>query len=81
MRANRQIATRVKDMLANDKVSYQQGFYTAFCGDVRRVLDDYFELEGKPNVKIELQDMGDFQLTICAKAVRVKQFETTQNFL
>ncbi len=81
MRKDRQISSRLKEMLSHDKLSYQQGFYTAFCADISHVLYDYFEIEGKPNVKIELQDDGSFEVSICAKAVRIKQFETTQRFL
>ncbi len=78
---DRQISARLKDMLTKDKMQVQEGFYTAFCGDAKRVLDDYFELLDKPNVKIELQDDGNYKLSIDATAIKIKSFQTTRNFV
>ncbi len=77
MRADRQIAKRMREMLTHDKVGVKDGFYSLLKGDVNRLLKDYFDLQGEARVEIEQGDSGSYVVCISADATRIKQFETT----
>lgn len=51
MKASKQIASRMRDMLTQDKVGVKQGFSTALENDVNNVLRDYFALDGRAKSK------------------------------
>lgn len=77
MKASREIATRMRQMLTQDKVGIKQGFSTALENDVNNVLRDYFALDGRAKIKVEQNEKGEYIIAIEAVATRVKQFETT----
>ena len=77
MKAPREIATRMRQMLTQDKVGIKQGFSTALENDVNNVLRDYFALDGRAKIKVEQSEKGEYKIAIEAVATRIKQFETT----
>ena len=77
MRASREIADRMKAILARDKMGIHAGFMSALNGDVSRVFSDYFDLAEPPVVGVKPDDDGNYEITVAATAVRVKRFETT----
>lgn len=77
MKASREIATRMRQMLTQDKVGIKQGFSTALENDVNNVLRDYFALDGRAKIKVEQSEKGEYRIAIEAVATRIKQFETT----
>lgn len=77
MRADRQIAKRMREMLTHDKVGVKDGFYSLLKGDINRVLRDYFDLQDDAKIDIEQGDGGNYILSISANASRIKQFDTT----
>lgn len=77
MKASKQIASRMRDMLTQDKVGVKQGFSTALENDVNNMLRDYFALDGRAKIKVEQSEKGEYKIAIEAVATRVKQFQTT----
>lgn len=77
MRASRDIANRMRDMLTQDKVGIKEGFSTALENDIEGMLSNYFQLENQPKIHIVQQDDGLYGISIDATASRIKQFEST----
>lgn len=77
MRPSGEMTERVKSMLTRDKMGVKDGFLFALKGDVERLLLDYFELDGKPEVKVALGDDGKYDISVTAAAVRIKHFDST----
>lgn len=77
MKASKQIASRMRDMLTRDKVGIKEGFSTALENDLNNVLGDYFSLDGRAKIDVAQNERGVYKITIEAKATRVKQFQTT----
>ncbi len=77
MKAERDIAKRMREMLTQDKLGIKEGFSSALMNDVNKLLGDYFELDAPVEVEVELKENGKYALNITAVADRVKQFETT----
>lgn len=77
MRADRQIAKRMREMLTHDKVGVKDGFYSLLKGDINRLLGDYFDLIGEAKVDIEQGEGGNYVVSISVDAGRIKQFDTT----
>ncbi len=77
MRANKEIANRMRQMLTNDKIGIKEGFSTALENDVNNVLRDYFALDKVAKVKVEQDENGRYKITVEATATKVKQFQTT----
>ena len=77
MKASKQIASRMRDMLTRDKVGIKEGFSTALENDLNNVLGDYFSLDGRAKIDVAQNERGVYKITIEANATRVKQFLTT----
>ncbi len=77
MKASKQIASRMRDMLTRDKVGIKEGFSTALENDLNNVLGDYFSLDGRAKIDVAQNEGGVYKITIEANATRVKQFQTT----
>ncbi len=77
MKASKEIANRMREMLTWDKVGMKEGFSTALENDINNVLGDYFALEGRAKVKVTQNEKGLYQISIEGVATRIKQFETT----
>ena len=77
MKASKQIASRMRDMLTRDRVGIKEGFSTALENDLNNVLGDYFSLDGRAKIDVEQNERGVYKITIEANATRVKQFQTT----
>lgn len=77
MKASKQIASRMRDMLTRDKVGIKEGFSTALENDLNNVLGDYFSLDGRAKIDVAQNERGVYKITIEASATRVKQFQTT----
>lgn len=77
MRADRQIAKRMREMLTQDKVGVKDGFATLLANDVNRLLKDYFDLKEDVKVNISQMENGMYGIEIEGIAARIKQFDTT----
>lgn len=77
MRADRQIAKRMREMLTQDKVGVKDGFATLLANDVNRLLKDYFDLKEDVKVNISQMENGMYGIEIDGIAARIKQFDTT----
>ncbi len=77
MKAERDIAKRMREMLTQDKLGIKEGFSSALMNDLNKLLNDYFELDAPVEVEVELKENGKYAVNISAVADRVKQFETT----
>ena len=77
MKASKQIASRMRDMLTRDKVGIKEGFSTALENDLNNVLGDYFSLDGRAKIDVAQNERGVYKIKIEANATRVKQFQTT----
>lgn len=77
MRADRQIAKRMREMLTQDKVGVKDGFATLLANDINRILKDYFDLKDDAAVNISQKENGLYGIEIDAVATRIKQFDTT----
>lgn len=73
------MAERLKAMLTKDKMGVHAGFMSALTGDLSRVLGDYFDIAAPPSVAVSLDDDGTYDITVSAKATRIKRFDTTQD--
>ncbi len=76
MRASKQIAERMKNMLVRDKMGVGEGFTAALKGDVEKLLDDYFTVE-RADATVELNDDGKYEIRIVAIATAIKSFSST----
>lgn len=77
MRRDREIASRMREMLTRDKVGVKEGFSTALSGDLNRLLGDYFELQEPVDIDIAFCENGEYKISVSACATRIKQFDTT----
>lgn len=77
MKASREIAERMREMLQRDKMGIKEGFVTALNGDLNRTLNDYFDLNDKCKLTIDSDDNGGYTLSLTATANRIKSFEST----
>jgi len=77
LKAERDIAKRMREMLTQDKLGIKEGFSSALMNDLNKLLNDYFELDAPVEVEVELKENGKYAVNISAVADRVKQFETT----
>lgn len=77
MRASKDMASRMRQMLTQDRVGIREGFFVALNSDVKCMLSSYFQLEGSPSISIEQRDDGLYSVAIEASASRIKQFEST----
>lgn len=76
MRPAREMAERMKNMLVRDKMGVGEGFSTALKGDIRNLLQDYFDLK-EVEMKVELGDDGLYNIRIYGTATAVKSFSST----
>ncbi len=79
MRVDRSIASRMRQMLTHDCVGVKDGFMHALAGDVRNLLRDYFDTDGEASITINQREDGEYDVRIEAKAIRIKQFDTTMD--
>ena len=74
MKVKDQVALRLRDMLAKDKL--KTGFVTAFKSDVTHLVKDYFDIDAI-DFDFKETDNGKYEIVVVAKVSRIKQFETT----
>lgn len=79
MRADREIAQRMRDMLTFDKVNVKEGFLAALNGDLTKLFADYFVPSGEVCVEIAQRQNGAYEVTVTLEASRIKQFDTTKD--
>lgn len=79
MKASKEIANRMRDMLTWDKVGIKEGFSTALANDVNNLLCDYFSLDGNAKISVVQTENGTYSVSIEARATRIKKFETTMD--
>ena len=79
MKASKEIANRMREMLTWDKVGIKEGFATALSNDVNNLLCDYFSLDGDAKISVAQAENGTYKIEIEAFATRIKKFETTMD--
>ena len=77
MKLKDRVQARMRDMLTKDKLGYADGFMTAFKGDLRHLVGDYFDIDGDLNINIEQREDGKYVLSVVAVASKLKLFDTT----
>ncbi|MBQ9486137.1 MAG: hypothetical protein IJU83_04785 [Clostridia bacterium] len=62
---------RVENLINNDRMKYGDGFLDLLTGDVDRVLKDYFDYKGAPNVEmVKNGNVFALKITLTAEGVR-----------
>ncbi len=77
MAFSKQIADRMKNMLVRDKMGVGDGFIEVFKTDLKRLICDYFDLDGDIDVKVELKDNGKYQVDLSYTATNTRGFCST----
>ena len=52
MRKNDNELLRIQSLIENDRLNTAQNFYDLIISDLHKILSDYFEYRGVPNLKI-----------------------------
>lgn len=79
MRIQKQVISRLNNLLAKDKLGLNDGFMTAFRSDINHIVGDYFALETQPQIDVQAQENGTYKVLISATATKIKEFGTTLN--
>ena len=75
MKKDKQQLLRVQSLIENDRLSAGGDFFGLVLNDLGRVLNDYFDFNELPVVKIE--KLGDkLKVEFSILASRIKSFET-----
>lgn len=77
MRADRDISKRMREILTSDKVNIKQGFRLAMHKDIKKLMSDYFDLDGDISISIEQRGDGKYAVHMDFNADRIRQFDTT----
>lgn len=77
MKPSREVYDRMKTMLVKDKLGVGDGFQSIFKTDLERLCGDFFNLDGKINLNIELLDDGKYQVNVSFQATETKGFCST----
>ena len=64
---------RLKSVIESDRLSLTRESMELIIKDVGSVLADYFELLGRPEIKVEPKD-GRYEITVNATAQSLKTF-------
>ena len=72
MRKNNQLS-RIKDIIINDRLDFDDGFLEVFRIDLNNLICQYFYLLGESKVSIEKVN-SSFNVAITFQASQVKQF-------
>lgn len=72
-----EMADRLKKMLTRDKMGVGEGFLATLKSDEKRLLCDYFSLDGDAEVSVTPLDDGSYDIQIKAKASKIKSFDST----
>ena len=67
---------RLKKMLISDKIGADDGFLTVFKTEITRLAKDYFILDGEIDLKIDIDDFGQYRVDISFDAEDTKRFST-----
>lgn len=81
MKVAKDISSRMKEMLLDNKIGVKSGFINVLNKDVNKLLNDYFQLNYDVRVDINQIENGDYLIEIKGVASKIKQFETTINQL
>lgn len=78
MRADKQIANRMREILTKDKMGIKEGFFDILSKDMNNLLRNYFDLEKDAKITIEQSEQGVYKITVEGIASKIKQFDTTK---
>lgn len=73
MKANKSSIIRVENMINSDRIKHADGFVDLLTGDINKVLKDYFDYKGIPNVSVS-KNGNSFSLNITLTAERIRAF-------
>ncbi len=78
MRSDRDISSRMREMLVQDKIFIREGFLTAMKSDLGKLLDGYFELASPIGVAIDREcDGAAYTVRVTFAASNLRSFDTT----
>ena len=77
MKLQKQMISRLQNLLVKDKLGLSDGFMVAFKADITHLVGDYFALQTSPEVKVETAEDGKYTVIVTATATQIKQFGTT----
>ena len=77
MRIQKQMISRLNNLLVKDKLGLNDGFLTAFRSDITHILGDYFALGSNVDIEVRHEEDGNYSVLISAKATQIKEFGTT----
>ena len=75
MKTKKNNIIRMENLINNDRLKNGGGFIGLLTGDIDRVLKDYFDYKGYPNVEV-VKNSGNFAVTISLSAERIKAFSS-----
>lgn len=78
MRADKQIANRMREILTKDKMGIKEGFFDILSKDMNNLLRNYFDLEKDAKITIEQSERGVYKIAVEGIASKIKQFDTTK---
>ncbi len=63
----------MENMINNDRMKSVDGFIDLLTGDIDRVLKDYFDYKGYPQVEV-VKNGGAFAVRVTVAAERIRAF-------
>ena len=67
---------RLKKMLISDKIGADDGFLSIFKTEITRLVKDYFVLDGEIDLKIDIDECGQYEVCVSFDAEDTKRFST-----
>jgi hypothetical protein len=64
---------RVQTLIENDRLNVGRGFMDLLLSDLSKLLFDYFDFNGAPQVEIQ-KNKGEYIVNITLNPVRIKTF-------
>lgn len=75
MKGKKNNVIRVENLINGDRLKHSEEFSDLLTIDVNRLLRDYFDYHGEPNVEI-MKNGGFFEVKITLVAERVRAFSS-----
>ena len=75
MKGKKNSVIRVENLINSDRLKHSEEFSELLTGDVNKVLRDYFDYRGVPNVEV-MKNGGFFEVKITLIAERIRAFSS-----
>lgn len=76
-KAKQTTSKRLQTVIDGDRLRLPDGYLSFIGYDIEKLLGDYFELSGSPQISISGRE-GKYTVTVTAEAVRTKPFGILQ---